>query len=708
MPGRARIPAFVYLPSAVRIPALLHSCIPALWRSCICAFVLLLLATPIGAQPVPGTTRVAVLLAEDHRAATAADLATLRAGVRSRDVLTARIAIRALGRLERPGLIPELVPALEAVLSESRAEAANAIAQAAQGWAGPGEAKAPAGTLSPASVLSTLAARLDTEEDASVRAVICESIGRLPYRSADEVARAEAALVDQAGRSDAVTDRLGLAKGFEALVRVSRTLRPPGPRALDVVKKLFGLPPAANGQTAPSVDPARGSRFEADPLRDARVRRLALETLIAADAIHDDVVARAAADLDPQVRRLAMRAASASGRGIAFFTRGLEDPVPMVRVEALRGVRERMGEQACAAALAALADPDTQVALVALDQLASCGSWREAVTRLEETATDRSRAGSPRGWHRAAHAIVALASAAPDRAEAALGQFTGSSIWQLRMYAARASTMIGDRDRLEALARDRDENVVEAAIDGLTTVSGHSSDAVYVAALSRSGYQVIRSAALALEGSRDPEAVPALKAAYQRLVAEGHANSLDTRAALVAALKKLGSPPPPARPPRPPASASVLTAEDLRRLAAPRARITIGAVGTFDLVLFPGEAPATVIQFVDLASSGYYGGLTFHRVVPNFVVQGGSPGANEYVGHPDQMRDEVGLWPHVRGAVGISTRGRDTGDAQIFIDLVDNPRLDHQYTVFAQVLNGIEVIDRILEGDVIERIDILP
>ena len=71
------------------------------------------------------------------------------------------------------------------------------------------------------------------------------------------------------------------------------------------------------------------------------------------------------------------------------------------------------------------------------------------------------------------------------------------------------------------------------------------------------------------------------------------------------------------------------------------------------------------------------------------------------------MRDEVGLWPHVRGAVGISTRGRDTGDAQIFIDLVDNPRLDHDYTVFAQVLNGMDIVDAILEGDVIERIEIL-
>ena len=93
--------------------------------------------------------------------------------------------------------------------------------------------------------------------------------------------------------------------------------------------------------------------------------------------------------------------------------------------------------------------------------------------------------------------------------------------------------------------------------------------------------------------------------------------------------------------------------------------------------------------------------------MPNFVIQGGSPGANEFIGDAAFMRDEVGSWPHVRGAVGISTRGRDTGDAQIFIDLVDNPRLDHEYTVFAQVLNGMDVVDQILEGDVIEKIEIL-
>jgi cyclophilin family peptidyl-prolyl cis-trans isomerase len=69
------------------------------------------------------------------------------------------------------------------------------------------------------------------------------------------------------------------------------------------------------------------------------------------------------------------------------------------------------------------------------------------------------------------------------------------------------------------------------------------------------------------------------------------------------------------------------------------------------------------------------------------------------------MRDEVGLVSHRRGTVGISTRGRDTGDAQIFINLVDLPRLDHTYTVFAEVVAGMDVVDRVLEGDVIERVE---
>jgi cyclophilin family peptidyl-prolyl cis-trans isomerase len=138
-----------------------------------------------------------------------------------------------------------------------------------------------------------------------------------------------------------------------------------------------------------------------------------------------------------------------------------------------------------------------------------------------------------------------------------------------------------------------------------------------------------------------------------------------------------------------------------------RLRFVMAGKGPFDLALLPDEAPLSALRVATRAREGYYNGLTFHRVVPNFVIQGGSPGANEYVGDGPYMRDEVGLRPHRRGSVGISTRGRDTGDAQIFIDLVDLPQLDHNYTVFAEVVSGMDVVDQILEGDVIERVEII-
>jgi peptidyl-prolyl cis-trans isomerase B (cyclophilin B) len=243
-------------------------------------------------------------------------------------------------------------------------------------------------------------------------------------------------------------------------------------------------------------------------------------------------------------------------------------------------------------------------------------------------------------------------------------------------------------------------------VDGLRTIAGHEADEVYIAGLARSGNQIVRASAAALDGTPQPErAVPALKAAWQRLVADGRDNSHDARDAIAKTLAAAGAAVAPARVARP--LENDLNADDLRRLAAPRARLTIRDVGTFDLALFTTQAPATVLRFARLAESGYYNGLTFHRIVPNFVIQGGSPGANEYIGDAAFMRDELGLWPHVRGAVGISTRGRDTGDAQIFIDLVDNPRLNHDYTVFAQTLNGLDVVDQILEGDIIETVEIL-
>jgi cyclophilin family peptidyl-prolyl cis-trans isomerase len=121
--------------------------------------------------------------------------------------------------------------------------------------------------------------------------------------------------------------------------------------------------------------------------------------------------------------------------------------------------------------------------------------------------------------------------------------------------------------------------------------------------------------------------------------------------------------------------------------------------------LLPDVAPVTVARFAALVARGYYKGRTFHRVIPNFIVQGGSPGANDYASTTRYMRDEVGPQAvHVRGAVGMSNRGIDKGDGQFFIDIVDLPHLDRNYTVFAYVTSGMEFVDRLLDGARIVRI----
>jgi cyclophilin family peptidyl-prolyl cis-trans isomerase/HEAT repeat protein len=633
----------------------------------------------------PRTSRLAVLQAEDRRAQTPRDLAIIRSGLHGGDAQTVRVAVRALGRLERPSLIPDIVPSLHHVLPEIRSEAANALAQAAQGWK-KDKAAAIDGVSGP------LAARLKVEAEPDVREAICGALGRLPYLTAAQAEAAERTLVEMAGRAETLTDRLGVAQGLESLVRVERKLRAPGDEALTLLRRLSV---AAKGEA----------------ITGARVRRLALEALTTAAAVDVETLGAAAHDPDAQMRRIAMHAAVAAAPQVAaaelhgVLTAGLSDDSPIARLEALRSLGARKDADACAAALAAAGDRDLHVTLFALDELAACGSMPEATAALERAVTDLSEAGAVRGWHRAAHALVALATAVPARGAAALPQFTGSRVWQLRMYAARAAAQIKDRDALEKLAGDEDDNVREAAVEGLRKLAAHDADAIYVAQLTRNGHQILRAAALALEGTPHPDqAVAGLQAAWQRLAAEGHDNSHDARDAIARTLTSLGDPPKKFTP-KPPQND--LNAEDLRRLAAPRARVTIRGVGTFELALFTAQAPAAVLRFAHLAEAGYYNGLTFHRVVANFVIQGGSPGATEYSGDASFMRDEVGLWPHVRGAVGISTRGRDTGDAQIFVDLVDNPRLDHEYTVFAQVLNGIDVVDQVLEGDVIERVEIL-
>jgi len=128
--------------------------------------------------------------------------------------------------------------------------------------------------------------------------------------------------------------------------------------------------------------------------------------------------------------------------------------------------------------------------------------------------------------------------------------------------------------------------------------------------------------------------------------------------------------------------------------------------GAFTLELLPDEAPMNVDNFVELARRGYFNGVSFHRVVPNFVVQGGDPRGDGNGGPGYQIRCEINAVPYGRGAVGMALSGKDTGGSQWFVTHAPQPHLDGGYTVFGRVVEGMDVVDRTARGDRITGITV--
>jgi cyclophilin family peptidyl-prolyl cis-trans isomerase len=280
------------------------------------------------------------------------------------------------------------------------------------------------------------------------------------------------------------------------------------------------------------------------------------------------------------------------------------------------------------------------------------------------------------------------------------------------MYVARAAAGVADTALLRSLAADADDNVREVAIDSLSRLAGHSADDVYLNSLNARGYQVIRAAARALRGSpRGAEVVAATRPVLARLRSDSSETSRDARVALGERLEEHGDSTSVelARAPRPVPVPPEAVGLALGREYRLRVRLADSSGGGSFIVRLRGDvAPIMGARVLALARAGWYNGRTWYRVEPDFVIQGGGPGSNEYVGHPRYLRDELSALPHVRGTVGMSTRGHDTGDAQWFINLRDNERLTRDYTAFGEITEGIDVVDGILEGDVIARIDVLP
>jgi len=128
--------------------------------------------------------------------------------------------------------------------------------------------------------------------------------------------------------------------------------------------------------------------------------------------------------------------------------------------------------------------------------------------------------------------------------------------------------------------------------------------------------------------------------------------------------------------------------------------------GNLVLELFASDVPMTVNNFVFLARDGFYNGLTFHRVVPDFVVQGGCPIGDGTGGPGYRFDDEITEHTHVDGTLSMANSGANTNGSQFFITYTPQHHLDGYHSVFGQLIEGMNVLERIEQGDVMIRITI--
>jgi cyclophilin family peptidyl-prolyl cis-trans isomerase/HEAT repeat protein len=727
-------------------------------------------SSPVSANASDLSVYQRMLDAEDARARDSSALAPIFTGLRSPDIATRRTAARALGRIERLENLPALEPMVTDSSPLVRAEAINAIGQVAKAAGANPAAMDDDQRRALISIQGLLRGLTTSEADPVVRGTLARTLGRLPYPSED-VARAAsetiASLLDGVPNDGALAREpwFGIAHGTDALLRRFPNLR----SATGVVRvaQISRVPSVANAARTSDTSWSRETNVILAAIR-GRVLGAPIDAPNRVDsAAAREIRSRFLSDFgdaDAQVRRqvvasAAVAAALDDSARARVVNVALRDRSANVRVEAVRAYGRRRGA-ACAPLIGATRDANAHVALTAIDALAaSCEPAVAAIARLatlvRELPRDATARTDTRGsWHYGAHAAVSLARLAPDSARAAMPRLLAHPTWQVRMYAARAAGDLADTASLRALAQDPSDNVRSAAVVALsglirpaqpnatTTAIDRTPgvDSIFVTELKRRDYQLVLEAAKALDGA--PASAPlgdALFSTLDRITLERRETSRDPRMELLARIETVGAPNRESRL-RPyltdydPAIAeraaqilrkwgvgnAVAAARPMPPIAVPlgelsslreaRVRVTMAPAsggGSFELRLFVDEAPATIRTFIALALKGYYDGLTFHRVATNFVIQGGSPGANEYAGNNRYLRDELGLRSHERATLGISTRGRDTGDAQIFVNLIDNWRLDHDYTVFAEVVRGMEVVDAVLEGDVIARIDVL-
>ncbi len=417
---------------------------------------------------------------------------------------------------------------------------------------------------------------------------------------------------------------------------------------------------------------------------------------------------------------------------VALLQRETRDEV--IAVSAVRALAE-IGEQEAVTPLVDLLTAETTTPNVRVETVTALGALhaRAALGAVQDLLTD--------DWPtmRAA-AIRAAAAIDPDAFLLTMSGMEPDPHWVVRAALADALGSLPANvatDRVRALLEDQDTRVIPSAIGALVKLRAPDLDAVLLKALTNSDFGIRLAAAQAIGELKPAAGAAALREAYRVGLAD---STYEARAVALAALTEYGATEATEtlkaaladkdwplriragqllakldpstdvaqaiRPVPSPGVAPYNSPELLSPQYSPHAFIET-ARGTIEIELTVLDAPQTTQSFMALARKGYFNGLQFHRVVPNFVVQTGDPRGDGEGGPGYSLRDELNDRPYLRGVVGMAHADwPDTNGSQFFITHSPQPHLDAKYTVFGHVVNGMDVVDRIQQLDVIERVRI--
>ena len=541
--------------------------------------------------------------------------------------------------------------------------------------------------------------RATRDPDREVGALAVEALARLKVPLADvqqalaplpEAERAprllpalfrfqEDATVEAASAALAIPDPFLHARAAYALARYPRPAAAPHLRALlaDPDPWVTDWAIRALGQVGDGADAAKLEPFLDSPNPGPAIQALRAMAKLIADG---------------------KAAPSASGRQRILAL--LDDPRFGVRVTAIEVAGTWLGDEALAAALRARVRSgplrERQLALLSL----ATGGDAQAADLLAET-------GRAPEWQLRAAAAQDAAKLPLPSLMATLLQDPAASVRVAALGARLEKATVEDGESLvRAALADTDPVVRSTALDWLAehpriptseivkALAAAANDAMNDA--QRSGVEAIRARAKAEPRERE-EAVRALQA-------QSASRGWLVRRAAIDALHALEA----TAPESPGEAGRGLNVGNYRELllaAAGEHRVRVETdKGELTLDLACDRAPLTCTNFLSLARQGFYDGLYFHRVVPDFVVQGGDPRGDGSGGPSWEVRDEIGLLRYGRGVVGMALSGPDTGGSQFFITLSPQPHLDGGYTAFGTVTAGLDVLDRLEQWDRIVRV----